>query len=437
MRRRTPKRSSALGPRSSTHSLMALYPRMPHSVAALASASTVASAWRRPWRRRGSSMPWKNAGRERIWAALSIIFGAPWRRCGSRCTARSRVRAARQRVDEHPLRARVFAVAVAPALAAKAAGPSDLGPVRGSVDGAVETRRVDEGLDEQQRMAEAHRPITHETARAQRQHSRAEVARSAGQEQEPGVVGEQMQPVKLHRVVPANPAVARRALQRRCREHHQRQPLAAMMSDIAHRLADSGQRTEVVVCVHQLPKPSLLVRRDNVDPNFRESHHHVHAPTRASRHSYPSTGRKSSIAANSLSDRTKAQSTDPPCHLSGATRHSVRNAARWHRTMSGTGTAATPTPRRSRPDAGREATSSLRSPRQSPPLRIRQTRVSTECIRQPHSGHCRRWCHRSIAAATHSSQENASHRPVKVGGVHVSWILLMSMPIEHVRDRMR
>ena len=48
LRRRTPKRSSALGPRSSTHSLMALYPRMPHSVAALASASTVASAWRRP-----------------------------------------------------------------------------------------------------------------------------------------------------------------------------------------------------------------------------------------------------------------------------------------------------------------------------------------------------------------------------------------------------
>ena len=80
-----------------------------------------------------------------------------------------------------------------------------------------DAHRVDEGLDEQQRMAEAHRPITHETARAQRQHSRAEVARSAGQEQEPGVVGEQMQPVKLHRVVPANPAVARRALQRRCR----------------------------------------------------------------------------------------------------------------------------------------------------------------------------------------------------------------------------
>ena len=53
---------------------------------------------------------------------------------------------ARQRVDEHPLRARVFAVAVAPALAAKAAGTSDLDPVRGSVDGAVETRRVDEGL---------------------------------------------------------------------------------------------------------------------------------------------------------------------------------------------------------------------------------------------------------------------------------------------------
>ena len=258
-------------------------------------------------------MPWKNAGREaHLGGAEHHLRGSMAQVWVEMHRTQPGPRGARQRVDEHPLRARVVAVAVAPALAAKAAGPSDLDPVRGSVDGAVETRRVDEGLDEQQRMAEAHRPITHETARAQRQHARAEVARSAGQEQEPGVVGEQMQPVKLHTVVPANPAVARRALQRRCREHHQRQPLAAMMSDIAHRLAHPRQRTEVVVRVHQLPKPSLLVRRDNVDPYFRESHHHVHPPTRASRHSYPSAGRKSSIAGNSLSDRTKAQSTDPP-----------------------------------------------------------------------------------------------------------------------------
>ena len=86
--------------------------------------------------------------------------------------------------------------------------------------------------------------------------------------------------------------------------------------------------------VHQLPKSSLLVRRDNVDPNFRETHHHVHAPTRASRHSYPSTGRKSSIAGNSLSDRTKAQSTDPPCRftaLEGAlsARANFRDFAEW------------------------------------------------------------------------------------------------------------
>ena len=55
---------------------MVLYPRIAHSVAAVASASTVVSEWRRPWRRQGASMWWKNAGRERIWAALSIIFGA-------------------------------------------------------------------------------------------------------------------------------------------------------------------------------------------------------------------------------------------------------------------------------------------------------------------------------------------------------------------------
>ena len=42
------------------------------------------------------------------------------------------------------------------------------------------------------------------------------------------------------------------------------------------------------------------------------------------------------------------------------TRHSVRSAARWHRTMSGTDTAAPSILRRCRRDADREATSSLR-----------------------------------------------------------------------------
>ena len=47
-----------------------------------------------------------------------------------------------------------------------------------------------------------------------RQHPRAEVAGRAGQEQEPGVVGEQMQPVELHGEAPADPPVARGALRR-------------------------------------------------------------------------------------------------------------------------------------------------------------------------------------------------------------------------------
>ena len=94
-------------------------------------------------------------------------------------------------------------------------------------------------------MAEARRPVAGQAAHAQRQHPRPEVAGSAGQDQEPGVVGDQVQPVKLDAEAPADPPVARAALQCRCREHRERQPLAAVMGDIAQCLADPRQRTEV------------------------------------------------------------------------------------------------------------------------------------------------------------------------------------------------
>ena len=58
-----------------------------------------------------------------------------------------------QGMDEHKLGPRMFAIAVAAALAAEAAGTPDLDPVRGAVDGAVEAGWVDERFDEQQRVA--------------------------------------------------------------------------------------------------------------------------------------------------------------------------------------------------------------------------------------------------------------------------------------------
>ena len=48
----------------------------------------------------------------------------------------------------------MFAIAVAAALAAEAAGPPDLDPVRGAVDGAAEAGWVDERFQQQQSMAD-------------------------------------------------------------------------------------------------------------------------------------------------------------------------------------------------------------------------------------------------------------------------------------------
>ncbi len=71
----------------------------------------------------------------------------------------------------------------------------------------------------QQQMPEARRPVAGQASLAQRQHPRAEVRRTrARQDQEPAVVRDQVQPVVLGAEVPADPAVARAALQRRRRE---------------------------------------------------------------------------------------------------------------------------------------------------------------------------------------------------------------------------
>ena len=104
-------------------------------------------------------------------------------------------RAPAQGMKEHKLRVRVLAVAVP--VAGEAAGASYLDPVGGAVDGAPEVRRVHEGLRQKQVVAEAGRPVVHQTARAQREHPRAEVALTAGEDQEARVVGDEVQTAEL------------------------------------------------------------------------------------------------------------------------------------------------------------------------------------------------------------------------------------------------
>lgn len=133
-------------------------------------------------------------------------------------------RRAGQRPQEHPLRTRVGYVALS--AAGEAPRERGLGPVRGAVD----------------RHVEAGRPVLDDAPGAQRQDARAEVARRTGQDQEPGIVRDEIQAAELEAAVLADPAVARPALERRGREHRKGQPAAAVTGDVAHGLADGPER---------------------------------------------------------------------------------------------------------------------------------------------------------------------------------------------------
>ena len=223
-------------------------------------------------------------------------------------------RAPAQGMKEHKLRVRVLAVAVP--VAGEAAGASYLDPVGGAVDGAPEVRRVHEGLRQKQVVAEAGRPVVHQTARAQREHPRAEVALTAGEDQEARVVGDEVQTAELDAIVPADPTVARPALQRRRREHRQRQHSALDGERHSARSRPSPAPRREVVRLHQVAE---VLHRHDVDGHLRKNHHGFLAPTVASRHSYQGVDRKSSIARQILV-RRGAQSTNPP---------SNKRASRW------------------------------------------------------------------------------------------------------------
>ena len=164
-------------------------------------------------------------------------------------------------------------VAVAAAHAPKAARAPDAGPVRGAVHRAAEARRVDERLQQQQRMAEARRPVRRQAAPAQRQHPRAQVRRApARQDQEATVVGEQVLAAVLRAEVPADPAVAGAALQRRRREADQRHPIAAPARRVPQRLADLRQRAQVVVRRHQALVAPFVLGRHRLDRHLAQLH---------------------------------------------------------------------------------------------------------------------------------------------------------------------
>ena len=105
------------------------------------------------------------------------------------------------------------------------------------------------------------------------QHPRPQIAPARPrQDQQPGVVRHQMKASILGAEVPPDPAVACPTLQRRGREHRQGEPRTVTMRDVPQRVPDLGQRPEIMVRLHQLLEPSFLLRADNIDDDFGQSH---------------------------------------------------------------------------------------------------------------------------------------------------------------------
>ncbi len=223
----------------------------------------------------------------------------------------ARPRVGDQGADENQLR-RGRRGAVAAAHAAEAARAPDAGPVRCAVHRAAEARRVDEGLQQHERVAEARRPVRRQPPFAQRQHPRAQVRRApARQDQEAAVVGEQVLAIVLRAEVPADPAVAGAALQGRRREADQRHPRAAPARGVPQRLADLRRRAQVVVRSHQLPVAPFLLRRHRLDRHLAQLHAAPgSASTRQPFYSFP--GRMSSIGLNSFVSLKLSGWTNPP-----------------------------------------------------------------------------------------------------------------------------
>ena len=168
-------------------------------------------------------------------------------------------------------------------------------PVRGIVGAAVEARGVHERLRELQPMCVRRLPIRTHTPKAAPQHPRRQVRNPLrlGQNQKPCVVPNQMQPPKLHRAVPAQPPVARRALERLQLPAQQRQPVPAPHRNVAQPPARELPEPQIVVLVHErVPAPPLIRARQ---PHLNLAHHHLHlverirhAPGDALQNSQPS-----------------------------------------------------------------------------------------------------------------------------------------------------
>ena len=89
-----------------------------------------------------------------------------------------------------------------------------------------------------------------------------------GQDEKTTVIDNQLQAVLLMAQVPTNPAIPGSALQGRRGKTQEGYPLIAPSRDIPERLADLGQRTQVMMLLHQFLVTLLFHWKNGPDKNL-------------------------------------------------------------------------------------------------------------------------------------------------------------------------
>ena len=182
----------------------------------------------------------------------------------------SRARRTMERAHEDPL-GRLPLGAVAVARAPIALGQPQLDPIGRAIHGARETPRVDKGLEQKERVAEALLPVAHHPAFGEREHPRADIGPvPVRQDQETTIVGNQLQAVILGAKVPTDPAVTHPTFKGRRRETQLGYPLIPPGRDIPDRLADLREIPEIVMRRHLLPIALLFAALYRADLKRRQ-----------------------------------------------------------------------------------------------------------------------------------------------------------------------
>ena len=136
---------------------------------------------------------------------------------------------------------------------AAALGLTDVGPVGGAVAGTGEAVGLHEGLQEQRSVAVASLPVVGQPAAAAGQHRGSEIAHlHPGQDQEAGVVHDQLQAGFALGNAPADEAVAGGRLPGAGAKADDRQHAPPAGDQVAHLCSRQRRIAEVVVAVHVL-----------------------------------------------------------------------------------------------------------------------------------------------------------------------------------------